>query len=436
MYPGNQPTGTAPAPGVPAAPYQPALPPPPPPVPQNPQPGLPAPGQFGTFDPNAYVPPPPPAPTVPINNPAQLPAPQPQPQPAPPAPQPGVTWDQVYQDLSRQTGHPVETYRQMINGNPAVLASVVGEALGQITRGRTQPAPAPVPQPQPQPPRQIGRVEIPDSVKPYLKEMQGGVIEALHPAYSEWAAIANSNLIQSREAARRFAEDPTSILKDPTVQQLIDQKVKEQFGQYSSQVERMNVRNQMKAKYGKELAQHDANGQMIMNPMDPNKPLPTALGAAVQTWCQRLVDQGMQETADMYETAIFRAKQELGMLNQPPAQPQFQPQYQPQQPTLWGNPGGTQPMYQPPTGPYGAPNAMAPYGMPPAYGMPAQPFVPPAMAAVQQQQNNANTMWPGQPPARQHNLDPNMPFDQQLNIILSTAPEGLGMDQYMKFLGM
>lgn len=329
-------------------------------------------------------------------------------QQAPAAPvqqqQPAVSpYEQVYQNLARSTGQPVETFKAAIKDDPAVMSSMLHEAIVALRQAEATRQQIPVQQQQQHQVQQPtnAKIDIPQAVMGYLKRNNNGLYEAIDPAYQQFAQAANHNQLIDQTRAQQFLNDPTSVFKEPQFQQVMQQQIEKEVQQRMQVQELVSLREQMKAKYAKDIAITDANGQIMYNPQDIGKkpeeqrPLLTPLGNVFNSWTNRLHQRGMKESPELYEAAMMMAKSELGMN----AQPQQQQQQMP--PGLFGQQKPQQPdLYQ-----------------------------------LQQQQMNANSFWPGQAPARQQQAPSNMSLEGALMMALQYAPEGGDMNTYFQQFG-
>ena len=411
-------------------------------IPGQPQYTMPQPGQQFNIAPQFQ---PMSAPTLPLVAPnPNTPAPQPQfQQPTNPQPQ-ASPYEPVYQYLARTTGRSPETFRQHIQDNPQIMGQMLTEAMDALqTRNRQPSAQVPAPQPgqavQPQgqqPGQQLSqKIAIPDAVMGYLKlNQQSGLYEAADPSMSQWAAAANHNQLLAKSVAQKFLNDPTSLLAEPQFQQSINQMVQQQVQQQSRLQEISRLRTDMRTKYGKEIAVFDQQGNMMVNPMDLQKrpeeqrPMLTPLGSLFDMWTKRLANQGMQESQDLYETAMFMAKKDMGIPLQT-AQQQGQNPSMPQT-TADGNQQYSIPNQLWNQGQQNMPQAQVP-GMPPM-----QQAVPtPSFSEIIQQQTNANTYWPGGAPPRNNIVPANVTIEGAMQMALQNAPDNLTMSDYFKYLG-
>ncbi len=333
--------------------------------------------------------------------------------------QPNQAYQQIYQSLAQTLKTTPEAMQQAIQDNPQVMASLVHDAIMTIRNNNNAAQQIPANQPNQQPGQgqaQVptdGKISIPQAAYNFILKNEKGMFVASDPAYQQYANIANHNEMIDRSKQQQFLQNPTAIFDDPAFQQKISQQVESQVQQRMAAQEAANQRTSFREKHGRELVQLDPNGQMMKSPMD-GSPLLTPLGFSFDQWARKLHAQGMKESSDMYATALTMAKSELG-LNQPAQQQQPQ-QFQPaaglfgqqiQQQAQWGQ-------QQPPPQQFQQPNLTA---------------------LMQQNLTNANSYWPGQPPARTNMPNPNMSIEGALTLALQDVPEGGDMNTYFNRIG-
>lgn len=316
MYPqGQQPGQTLPAvaPGVPAAPPQ-AYQGQPPAAPQyqqqyqqpvtQPTPTTPT---FLGWGPGGA----PQAPAIPA-------APIPQQPSAQPAAQPGGGFEpHVYEELSRESGVPIQILQEKIR-----TPRDIGLLLKSIVARINAPPPAdPIQVNQPQVGTQAqpqvgadGLLPEPQNLDQFVVKDQGLYVAKM-PQFQQIADIANYNANVRAQRAEQFTKDPVAAtFGDPRAQKAIEEKI-------NAEVERRHnerVEKEMEAEYSQKLDPKiyavDAQGNKQVG--FDGQPALTEYGQIFARNYQELRKGGMGYNRTLFDTAMKQTEYEYAQLQQ------------------------------------------------------------------------------------------------------------------------
>lgn len=338
--------------------------------------------------------------TNPANNLPSQPAP---PAPAPAAPQAG-RFEDVYQAVATDLGMSVDQVRASFQDDPRRF----GQIMKAAAKALQTPAPAPVVQPAPAPVQPQGEVQIPEQAFAYMKRNEQTrlwepVSPDVAPYVSQYAHAQNVKEWQAQTKAKQYQEDPTAIMRDPKVAELIQKQIDQKVEQVTRTQQLEAVREQYREKYLPVILERNPQGQVVSD--WEGKPVLTAIGASFDKWCKALYNDGMQESARLYETAMAMAERE-----NPPVQ---------QQPPQQFSPFGGLP--QVPTGQY------------PQYPQQNQPMT----HTLLRRNANANVYQPGgAPPRAPQPVNHRLPLRETLQVAMQGMPQNEGLEYYWKSLGM
>lgn len=266
--------------------------------------------------------------------------------------------DQMYASLATNLGTTPEILRNQIGDDPARVAAVIAAAA---RRAREPQQPAPAPAPAPAQPQNTVANEVPPQAFQYMKQNEAtGLWEPLvqQPQVQQWAYLQNQKDWEAKQFISDFTKDPASIMKHPKFEGVIKQQVQQLVAEQTAARELERVRTSYRDKFAPVILEHDQQGQPARD-FQGNMVF-TPAGRTFNEIAKRLYERGMEESDELYETAMALTEKKHGIAGQQqqqqfqqPQQP-FQPlgfngqypapqQFQPQQPQLTGQwSGGNQ----------------------------------------------------------------------------------------------
>lgn len=326
-------------------------------------------------------------------------------QPQPQQQEQAYTRDAVVNALASHLNVTPDVVRNELGNRDPLefVGAIARESIGYMRQSEKQQLQQQQVTPQVQPQQQQGQqfrpdasIPLPDGWESVVQRGQDGVYQPISPVYKQYADIANHNAIVEQKRMSRIMSDPTQLVKDPTVQQVIDKMVKEQVSAQTRQFELKSLREKYRSEYAKDIVQHDAEGKP-MHGLD-GKPMLTPFGQAFARISNEFAEAGMPESERFYQAAYHAAAAEA----MPPSRIAQQQQQQRTNPVdQWF--GNQQPQQQVQT------------------------------SGFQKILNNSQTWFPGAPPSRESEQP--LTLQGAAFAALADVPDGRSAGEYFQHIG-
>lgn len=311
------------------------------------------------------------------------------------------SWDDFYSEVGTHLNISPDQVRTHFSNDPRRIGAAVVEA---IKRRKEASAPPPVQHQEMQQQQQAradGLMPLPEGAEQFIRQTDQGWVP-VDPMYKQYADIKNHNAIVEANRLRNIAQDPTKLMQDQSIQNMVKNLAKEEARKLHEEQTVLNTRQKYRDQYGKDMFSLDANGQ-IARDLDKN-PIMTPFGHTMDRVMQELANAGMKESDFFYQTAYMLASKQVA----PPSQNNQQVKQN----------SGQQDFRQ-----YNA-------------GVPGQ-AVQPQLNGIQQilnQSQQAQQYYPGTPPQRQNQVPSGLTYAGELKHHLQDAPDGMTMDYYLRLM--